>query len=125
MKKGLFLSISICMLSALGCTKEKFTGTHSFWYNTQTADDLLAYGVDELTLYVDGVKITTIDAYDHYAADPGCGTGNFVYTDPMFKKEHKTHGYRIVDEADSLIFEGTFQMIQKESCSSTKLALTF
>lgn len=125
MKKGFLLPISICMLSALGCTKEKFTGTHSFWYNTETADDLLAYGVDELTLYVDEVEIGTIDAEDHYTVDPGCGKGNFVYTDQMFKRENKTHGYRIVDEADSLIFQGTFQMIQKESCSSTKLVLTF
>ena len=116
---------SICALSLFACTKEKFTGTHSFWYNTETADDLLAYGVDELTLYVDGAEIATIDAYEHYAADPGCGVGNFVYTDQMFKRENKTHAYRIVDEADSLIFEGTFQMIQKEACSSTKLALTF
>lgn len=125
MKKLIFLSISIGMLSAFGCTKEKFDGTHSFWYNAETSDDLLAYGVAELTLFVDGAEIATIDAYDHYAADPGCGTGNFVYTDKMFKRENKTHSYRIVDEADSLIFEGTFQMKQKESCSSTKLDLTF
>ena len=59
MKKLIILSI--CAVSTLACTKEKFTGTHSFWYNTQTADDLLAYGVNELTLYVDETKIDTID----------------------------------------------------------------
>ena len=87
MKKLVFLSI--CVVSTFACTKEKFTGTHSFWYNTETADDLLAFGVNELTLYVDETEISTIDAYDHYTADPGCGTGKFVYTDKMFKKENK------------------------------------
>ncbi len=123
MKKLVFLSI--CVVSTFACTKEKFTGTHSFWYNTQTADDLLAYGVSELTLYVDETEIATIDAYDHYTADPGCGTGNFVYTDKMFKKENKTHSYRIVDESDSLIFSGTFMMSQKVLCESTKLVVSF
>ncbi len=123
MKKLIILSI--CMVSALSCTKEKFTSTHSFWYNTATADDLVAYGVDELTLFVDGTEIATIDAYDHYTADPGCGVGNFVYTDKMFKRENKTHSYQILDEADSLIFEGSFQMKQKTPCESTKLVVSF
>jgi len=123
MKKLLILSI--CMASAFACTKEKYTSTHSFWYNSETADDLMAYGVNELTLYVDGVEIATIDAYDHYTADPGCGVGNFVYTDKMFKRENKTHGYRIVDESDSLIFEGSFQMQQKKSCEATMLDVSF
>lgn len=123
MKKLVFLSIFV--VSALGCTKEKFTGTHSFWYNSQTADDLLAYGVNELTLFVDDVEIATIDAYDHYTADPGCGNGNFVYTDKMFKKENKTHSYRILDESDSLVFSGTFMMSQKTPCESTKLVVVF
>jgi len=122
--KKLFI-LSICMVSALACTKEKYTNTHSFWYNSETADDLMAYGVNELTLYVDGVEIATIDAYDHYTADPGCGVGNFVYTDKMFKRENKTHGYRIVDESDSLIFEDSFQMQQKKSCDETMLDVSF
>jgi hypothetical protein len=123
MKKLVFLSI--CALLTFACTKKKFTSTHSFWYNTQTADDLLAYGVNELTLYVDGTAIATIDAYDHYTADPGCGNGNFVYTDNMFKRENKTHSYRILDESDSLIFSGTFMMAQKTACESTKLVVSF
>ena len=123
MKKLIFLSL--CIVSALGCTKEKFTGTHSFWYNTTTADDLVAYGITDLTLYVDGAEIATIDAYEHYTADPGCGVGNFIYTDAMFKRENKTHSYTILDEGDSLIFSGSFQMKQKTPCESTQLVVSF
>lgn len=123
MKKGIILSV--CIFSVLACTKEKFSVNHSFWYNTATADDLEAYGIDELTLYVDGTEIATIDADDHYIADPGCGVGNFVYIDAMFKRENKTHSYRILNEADSLIFEGSFQMKQKTGCESTQLIHSF
>ncbi|MDF3026307.1 MAG: hypothetical protein K0S23_614 [Fluviicola sp.] len=116
---------SICLFSLLACTKEKFSVNHSFWYNTATADDLAAYGIDELTLYVDEVEIATIDAYAHYTADPGCGVGNFVFTDMMFKRENKTHAYKILDEGDSLIFQGSFQMKQKTGCESTQLVHSF
>jgi hypothetical protein len=123
MKKLIFLSL--CVVSVLGCTKEKFAIDHSFWYRTASADDLVAYGVDELTLFVDGAEISTCDSYKHYTADPGCGTGNFVYTDKMFKRENKTHSYRILDEGDSLIFEGSFQMKQKTGCEATELVFGF
>jgi hypothetical protein len=123
MKKLLILSIGIAFV--LGCTKEKFSVDHSFWYKSATADDLAAYGIDSLTLYVDEVKIATNDAYKYYLADPGCGTGNFVYTDKMFKRENKTHAYRLMDQGDSLIFEGTFQMKQKTGCESTELVFGF
>lgn len=123
MKKLIILSL--CMFSILACTKEKFTGTHSFWYNTVTADDLAAYGVSELTLFVDETKIATIDTSNYFSVDPGCGNGNFVYKDAMFKKENKTHAYKILDQADSIIWEGTFLMQQKVACESTQLVISF
>ena len=123
MKKLIILSV--CAVSLLACTKEKFSVNHSFWYKTATADDLAAYGIQELTLFVDGTEIATNDASKHYTADPGCGTGNFVYTDNMFKRENKTHSYEILDEADSLIFSGTFQMKQKTGCEATEIVFGF
>lgn len=123
MKKLIILSV--CMFSVLACTKEKYSVNHSFWYNNVTADNLAAYGIDELTLVVDGTEIATIDAYAHYTVDPGCGVGNFVFTDMMFKRENKTHGYKIYDEGDSLIFQGSFQMKQKTGCESTQLVHSF
>lgn len=123
MKKLIILSA--CMISVFACTKEKYAVNHSFWYKTATADDLTAYGITELTLYVDGNEISTNDAYKHYTSDPGCGTGNFVYTDNMFKRENKTHSYKLLDEGDSLIFEGSFQMKQKTGCESTELVFGF
>lgn len=123
MKKAIILSI--CIISAMACTKEKFTGTHSFWYNKDTAEDLLAYGITELTLYIDDNQLETIDAYDHFTSDPGCGSGNFVFKNTMFKRENETHLYKIKDQTDSLIWEGTFLMSQKTGCESTKLELSF
>lgn len=123
MKKLIILSV--CLISAFACTKEKFAVNHSFWYKSVTADDLTAYGINELTLFVDGVEIATNDAYKYYNADPGCGTGNFVYTDNMFKRENKTHSYTILDEGDSLIFSGSFQMKQKTGCEATELVFGF
>ncbi|MNE35832.1 hypothetical protein D3C87_24000 [compost metagenome] len=118
MKKLIILSF--CVFSLLACTKKKYTGTHSFWYNTETADDLAAFGISHVSLYVDDKLVKTIEADDHFTADPGCGTGNFIYTEPMFKRENRTHFYKVYDQADSLIWSGTFQMSQKE-CSSVKL----
>ncbi|WP_341901317.1 hypothetical protein [Fluviicola taffensis] len=123
MKKLIFLSL--CIVSVYGCTKEKFAINHSFWYRSATADDLAAYGIDELTLFVDGVEISTNDAYVHYTGEPACGTGNFVYMDNMFKRENKTHSYTILDEGDSLIFSGSFQMKQKTGCEATELVFGF
>lgn len=118
MKKLLILSF--CVFSLLACTKKKFTGTYSFWYNTAVADDLNAFGVSQLSLYVDEQFVKTIDAYKHFTSDPGCGSGNFVYEEPMYKKENKTHYYKIYDQTDSLIFQGTFMMSQQE-CNSLQL----
>jgi|GEM_PF-6469177 len=123
MKKLIILSV--CLISAFACTKEKFAVNHSFWYKSATADDLAAYGIDELTLFIDGVEISTNDAYHYYNVDPGCGTGNFVYTDNMFKRENKTHSYTLLDEGDSLIFSGSFQMKQKTGCEATELVFGF
>ncbi|MNJ92143.1 hypothetical protein D3C87_98020 [compost metagenome] len=123
MKKAIILSI--CIISAMACTKEKFTGTHSFWYNKQTAEDLLAYGITSLTLYIDDNQLETINAYDHFTVDPGCGNGNFVYTNSMFKRENETHVYKIKDQTDSLIWQGTFMMSQKTPCDATTLVLSF
>nr|WP_294861345.1 hypothetical protein [uncultured Fluviicola sp.] len=119
------LILSVCFISVLACTKEKFAINHSFWYKSATADDLTAYGINELTLFVDGTKVSTNDAYKYYNSDPGCGVGNFVYTDNMFKRENKTHTYTILDEGDSLIFTGTFQMKQKTGCEATELIFSF
>ncbi len=118
MKKLIILSF--CMFSLLACTKKKFTGTHSFWYNTDTADDLAAYGINKVSLYVDDILVKTVNADVHSTADPGCGNGNFVYTESMFKRENRTHFYKVYDQTDSLVWSGTFQMSQK-ACSSLQL----
>ncbi|WP_343604869.1 hypothetical protein [Fluviicola sp.] len=118
MKKLIILSF--CVFSLLACTKKKFTGTYSFWYNTEVANDLSAYGITSLSLYVDEQFVKTIDASKHYTGDPGCGTGNFVYEESMFKKENRTHYYKIYDQTNSLIWHGPFMMSQKE-CNSLQL----
>jgi hypothetical protein len=123
MKKLIILTV--CAFSLLACTKKKFEVNHSFWYRSATADDLTAYGIQHLTLYVDGVKVATNDASKYYTAEPSCGTGNFVYVDKMFKRENKTHAYEMKDDSDSLIFSGTFQMKQKTGCEATEIVFGF
>lgn len=119
MKKLIILSF--CVISAMSCTKEKFSGTQSFWYDEDTADDLIAYGITEVSMYVDGNLVSTRDAYDHFLKDPGCGSGNFVFVDKgMFKKENRTYAYKVVNQADSVIWEGVFQMSQSK-CNSLEL----
>lgn len=118
MKKLIILSF--CVFSLLACTKKKFTGTHSFWYDTQTANDLTAFGISQVSLYVDDQFVQTIDASTHFTGDPGCGTGNFVYKESMFKRENRTHAYKIYDQTDSLIWHGTFMVSQKK-CNSLQL----
>jgi hypothetical protein len=108
------------MFSLLACTKKKFTGTYSFWYNTETSNNLSAFGINQVSLYVDEQFVQTIDVSIHFTSDPGCGTGNFVYKEPMFKREYKTHSYKIYDQTDSLIWNGTFMMSQKQ-CNSLQL----
>ena len=91
------------------------------WYDEDTADDLVAYGITEISMYVDGNLLNTVDASDHFIKDPGCGSGNFVFVDPgMFKRENKTHSYKVYNQVDSLIWEGVFQMSQGK-CNSLRL----
>jgi hypothetical protein len=119
MKKLIILSF--CLISVLSCTKEKFSGTQSFWYDEDTANDLVAFGITDVSMYVDGTLLSTGDAYDHFVKDPGCGSGNFIFIDSkMFKKENKTHSYKVYDQLDSLIWEGVFQMSQGK-CNSLQL----
>ncbi|HRP52907.1 MAG TPA: hypothetical protein PLI97_05300 [Fluviicola sp.] len=117
--KGI-LFFALFVLASLGCTKEKFTGNYSFWYNEETSNDLAAFGIATLTMKVDGMVIGSQDSYKYSAKEPECGTGNFVYSTQMFKKENRTHKYEVFSESDSLIFSGTFLMTQGK-CGSTQL----
>lgn len=118
MKKGFFALLTIATVFA--CTKEKFSGDYSFWYDSQTATDLGSYGITSLTMKVDGMVVGTVEAHKHSAKEPECGTGNFVYSTSMFKKQNKTLKYDVFDQADSLIWTGTF-MMQQGKCGSLQL----
>lgn len=118
MKKGFFLLMAIGV--AFACTKEKFSGDYSFWYNSQTSLDLESYGITTLTMKVNGMVVGTQDAYKHYTKEPECGTGSFVYNTSMFKKQNKTLKYEVFDQSDSLIWSGTF-MMQQGKCGSLQL----
>ncbi len=102
------------------CKKEKFTGRQSFWYNESVADALYFEGVDNLTLYVDGEIVGTVNADEFYSSKPDCKDGHFVYEEKMYKKEISSHTYKIIDDFGDIIWQGDFK--NKESvCNSIEL----
>lgn len=118
MKKVLFLTLALVSLSA--CKKEKFTGRQSFWYKEDVSDELILDNVESLTLYVDGTMVGTVNADEYYDSAPDCKEGHFVYEDKMYRNEVASHTYKVVDDLNYTVWEGSFST--KESlCEAIEL----
>lgn len=107
MKKITLVAVTLLALTA--CKKEKYTGYQTFYWNEQSATKMVNDGLVSLKLYVDGELIgsTTPDVY--YTSTPECKKGNFEFTEKMYKNEKTKHSYKVIDELEDVIWEGTFE----------------
>ncbi|MNJ84962.1 hypothetical protein D3C87_24260 [compost metagenome] len=105
---------NLIILSLLGlfftaCKKEKYHGYQSFWFDYMTSYDLMEFtDVSTLTLYVDGEFVSTVDVSEYKTSAPECKEGQFLYTDKMYRNESAEHSYKIVDQNNTVFWEGKF-----------------
>jgi len=100
-----------------------YKATVQFWYDKATADDLINnVNSTSLTYYVDGVIIGSSAASVYFTGEPSCSQNGVVgVTKDLGKLKTKTSTYKVVDNNDETLWEGSVTFDATKSCTSIQL----
>ena len=92
----------------------------SFWYNQNTSNVMITYwGVTELNVYLDDIKVGTMDPLD-WSTGPDCGGSNFTVALDLGTESSRNYNYVIRDQNGTVRYDNMHGVIAKD-CSNIEL----
>jgi len=97
-----------------------YEGAAVFWFGKTMSDSLQAYGITELTYYVDGQLLDTESTSTYWTSAPTCGQdGSATVTKDLGGSKSNTYNYSVKNGTDE-ITNGTIK-IEANSCFALEL----
>jgi len=98
-----------------------FESSYVFYYDQNTAQNLLNDGATNLTFYVDGSIIGSSAASVYWTGVPDCGSnGSITVTKPLGGVKNKSYSYRVIDQTGWEYWSGILNF-EANTCTSYKL----
>lgn len=99
----------------------EYQGRLVFWFNDAVSTNLIAAGVTNLTVFVGGVEVGTIDPADSFINSPACGQdGALTVTQNLGTEKAKTMLYEIKSQAGTLYWSGDINF-KSNTCVTLQL----
>ena len=143
MKRILTLaSLSLLMLTSIGCKKEGctdiaainyensankdngsciFEGEAVLWYDQSSSQSFLFSGISSLKFYVDETLVGSTDASVYWTNAPECGeNGSITVTKELGNSKSKTFTYKVENNFGTIVESGILN-ISANSCEAIKI----